>query len=504
MAQKKNSQKTTVTTLTLLLMVAVALLFPAPGSAGEPPSSETTGVIKIEKVVTGESQILTAAEIETITAEYEGKQLTADELKAMISKLNRLYQQKGAVTARAFLPPQTVENGVLLVELVEGRVGEIQVVNNEYTKTTYILDRLALTKGEIFYLNKLETELNQFNLANDIMLIAELQAGEEYQTTDVIIKTLEPPNFQAIIFTDNQGSADTGLYRVGLNLTGKSLFGYRDPLTISGAYSKGSITASLDYQRPFRNSAYLHGGYSYSWTQIIKPGFETADIGNTGSDLYLKYGKRRVSVAHEQNKFLSVQKKQTEARIATSIIEKTDLITAVFGINQINRGNEMLRTCSHSVTGGTQEKTTFFEEKSDIFLKYNGQFHWQTDIWEKMDMTLNITGQLGLTLIPEKEQFSIGGISTVRGFDTGVKRGDHGYCLRMEFHERTPRWIKGFLFLDQGGAFLSKTPIKGSIITSFGLGLNMQFTRNITAQVVCGIPVQGKVKFHLNAQAVYF
>ncbi|NLY89739.1 MAG: ShlB/FhaC/HecB family hemolysin secretion/activation protein, partial [Firmicutes bacterium] len=302
------------------------------GHATEAETLERPGVIRIQKIVTGESQILTAEEIESITREYEGGWLTSNDLKRMINKLNRVYQQKGAITARAILPPQTVEDGVLRVELVEGRIGEIRVENNRFTKASYIQQRLTLEKGEIFYLNKLETELGQFNLANDIMLFAELQAGEEYQTTDVIIKTLEPPNFQAIFFTDNQGSEETGEYRAGLNLTRKSLFGYRDPITLSCVYSKGSLTASLDYQRPFRNRAYLQSGYNYSRTTIVKAGFETGDIGNTDNDFYVKYGKKRFTAEYEHDQYLSLQKKQTEARIATSIIEQTDLITAVYGI----------------------------------------------------------------------------------------------------------------------------------------------------------------------------
>jgi hemolysin activation/secretion protein len=151
-----------------------------------------------------------------------------------------------------------------------------------------------------------------------------------------------------------------------------------------------------------------------------------------------------------------------------------------------------------------QQQTTLFEEKSDYFLKYNCEFFWRTDLGEKMGVTLNLTGQVGLTLIPEKEQFSIGGSSTVRGYDTGVKRGNHGYCLRMELHEQTPRWIQGFFFMDQGGAFLHNTPVRGNILTSLGLGVNMQFPKNITAQLLYGQPVRGKAKFHLSVQAVYY
>lgn len=181
-----------------------------PSDAVEPQVLELPSFVYIRKIVTSESQILSAEELESVFAEYEERWMSIDRLKTVIDKINDLYLQKGALTAKAFLPPQTVKDGVIRVELVEGRIGEIRVENNRYTKARYIRNRLGLTKGDIFYLDNLEAKLQLFNLTNDVMVIAELEAGEEYQTTDVIIKTFEPSNFQATIFTDNQGSEDTG------------------------------------------------------------------------------------------------------------------------------------------------------------------------------------------------------------------------------------------------------------------------------------------------------
>lgn len=231
-----------------------------PSDAVEPQVQELPSFVYIRKIVTSESQILSAEELESVFAEYEERWMSIDRLKTVIDKINDLYLQKGALTAKAFLPPQTVKDGVIRVELVEGRIGEIRVENNRYTKARYIRNRLGLTKGDIFYLDNLEAKLQLFNLTNDVMVIAELEAGEEYQTTDVIIKTFEPSNFQATIFTDNQGSEDTGgVYRAGLYLAARSLFGYRDPLTLNGVFGQGSMSASLNYQFPLGGKGfYLH------------------------------------------------------------------------------------------------------------------------------------------------------------------------------------------------------------------------------------------------------
>lgn len=475
--------------------------------AVESQDLEIPSFIYIKKIVTGESQILTAEELASVIKEYEGKWLSIERLKMMLDGVNELYHQKGAITAKAFLPPQTVEDGVLRVELVEGRIGEIRVENNRFTSKRYIRNRLGLTKGEIFYLDQLETKLHLFNLANDIMVIAELAAGEEYQTTDVIIKTLEPPNFQATIFTDNLGSEDTGQYRAGFNLSVKSLFGFRDPITLSGVFSQGLISAMLNYRLPLHKTGfYFEAGYGYIWSKNIKAQFEAGDlgIGNEGDDLHLRFGKKSSTFDFEQDWFLIAQNQKNKSRLATSIISELDLITISGGFDRANRGNEMLRYYSHSLTGGKQDKRSLNEKNTDKFLKYNSQYQWQVNTPKNRRVTLSFTGQVGSEAIPEREQFAIGGLSTVRGFEAGIKRGDHGYCLRLEMHEQTPRWIKGFLFLDQGGAFRKWPLFKGDFIVSAGIGCNLQLTDRITGQVVCGVPYKEKVRIYFNAQASFY
>ena len=58
-----------------------------------------------------------------LTDSVIGKNVTFKELQDLIENFNYLYATKGYVTARAFLPPQTIENGVVKINLVEGTVG---------------------------------------------------------------------------------------------------------------------------------------------------------------------------------------------------------------------------------------------------------------------------------------------------------------------------------------------------------------------------------------------
>ena len=104
---------------------------------------------ELKKIVTDPSAVLTDAELDTIIKPYEGKQVQLNDIYAIVDKINALYNEKGYVTCRAFLPPQTITEGTVKLLLVEGRTGTATVSGNKYTKAKYITNRLHLAKGEI-------------------------------------------------------------------------------------------------------------------------------------------------------------------------------------------------------------------------------------------------------------------------------------------------------------------------------------------------------------------
>ena len=87
-------------------------------------------MIFINRIETDESQILSKEEIAAITRPYEGKQISIKDLFDVVKKINERYKAKNFITAKAFLPPQKVEAGVVKIRLVESRVGRVVVAEN--------------------------------------------------------------------------------------------------------------------------------------------------------------------------------------------------------------------------------------------------------------------------------------------------------------------------------------------------------------------------------------
>ena len=83
-------------------------------------------------------------ELSEVTKPYVARgELTAEELDELRVALTRFYVDRGYVTSGAVLPPQTVTDGILTFEIIEGQLTRIEVDNNKWFREGYIRKRLA-------------------------------------------------------------------------------------------------------------------------------------------------------------------------------------------------------------------------------------------------------------------------------------------------------------------------------------------------------------------------
>lgn len=74
--------------------------------AEEKPEGAVRFVLK--KVEIPKSEVLKPEEISQIVKKYQGREVSLDDLYALVGDINALYQKKGFITCRAYLAPQTI------------------------------------------------------------------------------------------------------------------------------------------------------------------------------------------------------------------------------------------------------------------------------------------------------------------------------------------------------------------------------------------------------------
>ncbi|MPL65723.1 Heme/hemopexin transporter protein HuxB [bioreactor metagenome] len=446
----------------------------------------------ISRIAVDVSDILTAGEIQAITATYENREISISELNEAVSKINELYKKKNYITAKAVLPQQTIKDGVVRIQLVEGRLGELQLSGNQYTRNMFVFDRLNLAKGSLVRLDSLEQQLTHFNMTNDLRLRAELKPGAEFGTTDIVLIAEEPENEQFFLFSDNAGSKNTGRYRYGFSWTNRSLTGNRDIISLTPVWSEGTFAGSFSYSAPVNNKGRLEISYNRNRIDILSGPYAGLNIEGYSSDLGLSYNwNQDVRAGFKTEHSFQLNAKDSETLFDGSKLFDTDVKTFGYGYTLQANSSKKAVYVRHDITRGYADSVG---QKQNL-IKYNLSSVRQQALADGVTQTLRLSGQLTPDKnLPTVEQFSLGGMSSVRGYEEGLLLGDKGYFLSAEWSKPLSEKSTGFIFIDHGGAF----PYKGNnesidsddFLTSFGMGITHKFLSEQTVKLALGLPLQ--------------
>ena len=498
-------------------------------------SEYATKGVYVENIVVSPSQILTEKEIKDILEDYTQTNVTFTQLKEIVDRINKLYLEKGYVTARAYLPEQTVEKETIRIELLEGKVGDISVEGNRWTRTKYISDRITLRKGELFSIQKLEQNLMTFNRYNDgVELNGTLLPGQSAMgTTDVHLKVKERLPFRLTALVDNAGRSTIGKYRAGLMLQDESLFGLRDKLTIGAYANKFSVTPFADYNIPVNKKDGRVGfSFSSSNSKIGHGPYRDFNIKSRSQNYSLYYLQpiyRRPWT--ELSSVASVAYKR-----ATTSFDGYDLYTDQVTSAQV--GLNFRYDTKRGIWYINQNVSYAFPifDKRSNYLKLDGGILRLHDFGHGFVGTLRGNYQvIPKKLVPYMDQFIAGGVATVRGYSEGLLIGRSGYLLSAEMmFPMGPRaikskkdkekmipfigsYLKGFVFFDHAGVFPYKGPGNGSegynkddFLASLGFGLKINLPGSASLRLSWGFPLitnrheedcyQGRFHFELSLQ----
>ena len=492
-------------------------------------NQEDTQSVYVNTVEVSPSQILSKQEVSSLVQPLIGKNVYISDIKNVVEGLNRLYAGKGFVTARAFLPEQSVDNGHIKIELIESKVGNVTVEENRWTKDSYIKNRINPKEGELFDIVELEHDIMDFNRYNEgINLTANLKAGEKEGTTDVELKAHERFPFHVMGMMDNAGRYSTGRIRGGAMITADSLFGQRDKLSLGSYFSGGSTSPFIDYNFPVNSKDGRVGfmfsstlakvkygtplmklmdlksrSYTYSlyYTQplVRKPGFELKSYASLNYKRSASWSGLLDKVGFPHDGRLGYLDEVTSADVALNLRKDTK-----YGIWYLNQG--------------VGYAAPILNNRSNYFKIFGGAVRLH-------DFSHGVIGQVRANYqvipnnkyIPYIDQFQAGGMATVRGYAEGSMIGKNGFFTSAELmfpllprqitgprsKEKIPfigKYVKGALFADVGGIF----PQAGSemdqlykpehhhgsyFMASVGMGLRVQLPGDLTGRVYWGYPL---------------
>ena len=82
----------------------------------------------------------------------ENKKLAGKDMQKIADKITRAYSRHGYITSYAYIVPEKLVNGVLEIQIVEGKTGTIEITGNRYFSTDLLRKKITLQEGKLFKL----------------------------------------------------------------------------------------------------------------------------------------------------------------------------------------------------------------------------------------------------------------------------------------------------------------------------------------------------------------
>ncbi len=455
--------------------------------------------IPVRKIEVIGSTVFSPKEFKPITQPLEGRSVTLEELRGVTKAITQLYLDSGYITSRAVLADQKITDDIVRIQVIEGRLEEIQIEGTRRLNPNYIRQRLRLGGTTPLRVNQLEDQLRLLK-ADPLFenVEASLRTGKEIGQSILVVRVKEANPFYGNLSVDNYSPPSVGSERLVGVLGYRNLIGIGDE--IAGSYYRsttgGSNVLDLSYRVPFNP---MNGTVQLRTVidrnKITQEPFKELDIEGE-SNLY-EISVRQPLIRTPRQEFalsLGFTYKDGQTFLFNNIpfafgigpdkdgVSRTSVFR--FGQDYVRRDTQGAWALRSLFSLGTGLFDATINESPIPDSRF---FSWLSQIQRVQrlgnDNLLIVQGDLQLTpnsLLPS-EQFVIGGGQSLRGYRQNVRSGDNGFRFSVENRitlERDEAGVSTFQlapFIDLGAVWNhadnpNKLPNQ-TFLASAGLGL---------------------------------
>lgn len=487
-------------------------------AAEEPSTPTTSDPIAITKINIIGSTILTPNELAALTQPLEGKSLPLSELQSLADKVTQLYLDRGYITSRAILNRQTVQAGVVELQVIEGSLERIDIEGTQRLNPNYIRRRIQLGAGTPLNTARLEDQLRLLRADPLFRSVeASLRAGNKLGQSILIVRVKEASAVEGSLNADNYSPPSVGSEQFGFSLGYRNLTGIGDQLF--GSYSitgtGGAENVGVGYRvplNPMNGTLQLRANWNNN--KITQEPFDVLDI-RGDSELYeLNYRQPLVrspreefalslGLAYQNGQTFTFNNLPTPFGIGPDIngVSRTSVIK--FGqdyLRRDTRGAWALRSQFNFGTGlfdATRNPGTDIPDGQ--FFSWLGQVQRVQRLNDSNLLILQADVQLTPDSLLPSQQFVIGGGQSLRGYRQNVRSGDNGFRLSAENRITINRDANGSPtvqlapFVEAGAIWNvngNPNPLpERTFLASVGIGLLWQPIPRLSVRVDYGIPL---------------
>src|SRR5205823_5768587 len=190
-------------------------------------------------LVTGNT-IFSDKELAAVAKDYVNRTVTSEDLEALRLALTRLYVNAGYINSGAILPDQTVTEGIIRFQIIEGTLTQVTVDGTRWFRDSYLRKRLAVDMTPPLNIGTLQERLQLLQQDDRIArLDAELRPGVRLGESELYVRVQEQVPFFVAVEFNNYQSPSVGAERGLLTVAHRNLTGSGDILSVTYGRSAG-------------------------------------------------------------------------------------------------------------------------------------------------------------------------------------------------------------------------------------------------------------------------
>lgn len=451
--------------------------FDMPGDVLEPRPLLRAPVIAIKT-----NDLLSNEEIEAIVQPFRAIELGEKRIALLLRKLNAALAQHGLITSRARVSSIDVPNGELAITLVAGRIEAIR--DSGQTPASRVGNAFPVQANDTLLLEDIEQGVHQIQRLRLYQAEVRILPGQAPEASLIDIQLTESKPWWLQLGVDNQGSKATGTERARVSLSLDNRLGLLDSVGLTYVRSRSSEAAIASLAIPYGYNTWSLSYAASRYTQALPANLEQS--GNSSTATLAWNRVTHLSSAGRDSLDLSLTHGDASRKIDEIPLASERLTALKASATRLRQGGNWrawgevgLSQGGDWLGGRNDDLVTSKSDPHAKFTKIEGHTGLvlsiptlKTQYIGQADMQLSRVGLFG------PEQFRLGGMNSIRGFDESVAVGDRGYSFRHELHVAPSQFALiaasggPYFFADHGAARL----IGGHPVHLLGAGAGLRLS----------------------------
>ncbi len=508
----------------LLLLVWIFYLFPFLSHGAEPePAAEDKVTFAIYSYDIKGNTLLDSGTLIEVLSEFTGFGKTAQDVEWARDALEAAYHETGFPTVLVNIPEQTVEDGKVVLEVIESRIKRVLVTGNKYYTMERIRSELpSVQPGKVLYLPKVREDLARLNSSPDLKVGMVLIPGRELGFINVELKVEDNLPLHGSLELNNRCTHTTTDLRLNGAIHFDNIWQKSHSLNAQFQVSPEDteevllFTGSYALPMPWSQNHMLIGYYVNSDSDTATG--EGLSVMGKGQVIGLRYMVMLPGTpAYSQNVIIGLDWKDFEEEIE-GVITPIEYMPVSFGYagtlsdsggtTQFSAGLNML--FRHNAFSGMEEFTNKREGATGNYIYLTAGMERRQKLPKNFSLFAKLDGQVADQPLVNNEQFSVGGVNSVRGYMESELLGDYAIHSTVEFFGPSlmkNHFIMPYLFYDCAWIG-TREPLDGEYGQTFihgaGIGIHGEWKKIIEFKLDWGMALKDTDDTKQGDQQVHF